>query len=476
MSQASGQEKKEKPMKWWQLSLLGVAFTIGTGYFLGSGIAIQMGGASVLIAFILAAVATYMVFDMLSKMTADEPMKGSFRTYAKKAYGRWAGFSSGWVYWSSELLIMGSQLTALSLFSRFWFPGVPLWIFAGLYAILGLIIILTGTKGFERLEHLFAVIKIAAIVMFLLIAAAALIGWIDGGIYHPKVPVTRNGFLPNGVTGLWASLIFAFYAFGGIEIMGIVALRLREPKQAPKAGKVMLFLLTTVYVLSVGMAVTLIPLGAFQPKKSPFVTVLDQYDLPFVPHIFNGVFIIAGFSTMVASLYAITSMLVTLAEDNDAPDLFAKKWKRKLPIFAIGLTTAGLIASIIMALLLPERLYEYVTTAASLLLIYNWLFILVTSGKLLKLTVWGHAKRIIGMVLILVAIAGTLTHGTSRTGFYVSLLFICVIGTATLVMRAVWKKQPKGTKQEAVVERIQPFMPKKALKVPLAELFRKRIK
>lgn len=115
MSQASGQEKQEKPMRWWQLSLLGVAFTIGTGYFLGSGIAIQMGGASVLIAFILAAFGTYMVFDVLSKMTADEPMKGSFRSYAKKAFGRWAGFSSGWVYWSSELLIMGSQLTALSL-------------------------------------------------------------------------------------------------------------------------------------------------------------------------------------------------------------------------------------------------------------------------------------------------------------------------------------------------------------------------
>lgn len=64
--------------------------------------------------FIFAAFGTYIVFDVLAKMTGKDPQQGSFQTYAAKAFGRWAGFSSGWVYWCSELLIMGSQLTALS--------------------------------------------------------------------------------------------------------------------------------------------------------------------------------------------------------------------------------------------------------------------------------------------------------------------------------------------------------------------------
>ncbi|GJM76480.1 hypothetical protein HMSSN036_86960 [Paenibacillus macerans] len=92
------------------------------------GIGIRMAGPSILIAFVLAAAGTYTVFEVLARMTADRPEQGSFRSYAKRAFGRWAGFGSGWVYWCSELLIMGSQLTALSLFSRFWFPGVPMWI------------------------------------------------------------------------------------------------------------------------------------------------------------------------------------------------------------------------------------------------------------------------------------------------------------------------------------------------------------
>lgn len=64
----------EKKLSWWQLSLLGVACTIGTGYFLGSGLAITIGGPAVLISFIIAATGTYLVFDALSRMTSEHPL------------------------------------------------------------------------------------------------------------------------------------------------------------------------------------------------------------------------------------------------------------------------------------------------------------------------------------------------------------------------------------------------------------------
>jgi L-asparagine transporter-like permease len=447
MSQKANGDSAEKQLKWWQLSLLGVACTIGTGYFLGAGVAIEIAGPAVIISFVLAAFGTYMVFDVLARMTADDPMKGSFRSYAKKAYGHWAGFSSGWVYWSSELLIMGSQLTALSLFTRFWFPNVPMWLFACGYGLLGLIVMLTGTKGFERLEHLFAVIKIAAIVMFLIIAGIAVFGYIHGGYHQPKVPRTLETFLPSGVKGLWSSLIYAFYAFGGIEILGLMAMRLRDPSDAPKSGKIMLLLLTTVYFLSIGLVVILIPWTAFRSGKSPFITVLDNYNLPVIPDIFNGVLIIAGFSTMVASLFAVTTMLVTLAEDHDAPHFFSKNWKKK-PLPALGLTAGGMIISILMALLMPNTVYEYITTAAGLLLLYNWMFILITAGKLLDLGIWGQAKRFIGMLFIVIAVSGTLFHKTSMPGFWVSLGFIVIIGGVTLLKKQGFKRLRTKIKTE----------------------------
>ncbi|PZE21028.1 amino acid permease [Paenibacillus xerothermodurans] len=428
-----------KKLQWWQLSLLGVACTIGTGYFLGASIAITIAGPAVLISFVLAALGTYIVYDMLATMTAEDPLKGSFRSYEKKAYGRWAGFSSGWGYWSSELLIMGSQMAALSLFTRLWFPNVPMWIFASCYAVLALIIVMVGTKGFERMENLFAVVKIAAIIMFLVIASAALMGWIGEGTQPARFPVDE--FFTAGVLGLWSSLIFAFYAFGGIEIMGLMAMRLRDPKQAPKAGKIMLITLGVIYVISLTLALMLIPWTLIHSKESPFVLALNGYDVAFVPHLFNAVFIIAGFSTLVASLFAVTTILVTLADDGDAPAYFAHRGEKKLPLRAVGLTTAGLLVSILMALLLPERLYEYVTTAAGLMLLYNWFFILVTSGRILRLSAWGKTKRFTGMTLIVLAVSGAVLHATSRPGFFISLAFVLIIGVVTIIMHRRWERE-----------------------------------
>ncbi|NRF90838.1 amino acid permease [Paenibacillus frigoriresistens] len=433
---------KSGTMKWWQLSLLGVACTIGTGYFLGSGIAISMGGGSVIIMFILAAFGTYIVFDVLARMTEADPQRGSFRAYAKKAFGRWAGFSSGWVYWSSELLIMGSQLTALSLFTRFWFPTIPMWIFATVYALIGLGVILLGTKAFERTEHIFAIIKVSAIVMFLLIAGAAVLGFITGGAHQPRFRAAQETFLPAGLMGAWSSFIYAFYAFGGIEIMGLMAARLKRPEEAPKAGNVMILLLTTLYIASLILALTLIPLNAIQGNESPFQVALGSYNLPFVPHAFNAILIIAGFSTMVASLFAVTTILITLAQDHDAPLIFARTTtgKRRMPLFAIGFTSGGITVTVLLALLLPDELFEYVTTAAGIMLLLNWLFILLSSGRLLQLTKWGKFKRYLGMVLILTAITGTIFHETSRPGFWISLLFVGIIGLLTLGMRIKWNK------------------------------------
>lgn len=439
MQRKKGAKTKEKKLKWWQLSLLGVACTVGTGFFLASHLAIRIGGPSVVAAYIVAAIGAYLVFDKLSQMTAEDPMEGSFRSYAKKAFGRWAGFSSGWVYWSSELLIMGSQLTALSLFSQFWFPQIPMWCFAAGFGILGLLIIVIGTSGFERMESIFAIMKIAAILMFVVIAVLAITGVFKSSAHGPAFP---KDWLPHGFVGFWAAFIFAFYAYGGLEALGLMTTRLKEPKEAPKAGKVMLLLLMMIYVVSIGLALILEPWKSYIAEESPFVVALADYKLPFVPHLFNAVLIIAGFSTMTASLFAVTIMIVTLAKDGDAPKFFTrgKKKEGKKPLAAIGLTAAGLLASVIFALLMPKSVYEYITTAAGMMLLYNWLFILITSGKLLKLTTWGKVKKYIGITLISFTLIGTLFHKISRPGFFISLGFIAVIGCVTLVMRHFWNK------------------------------------
>ena len=158
---------------------------------------------------------------------------------------------------------------------------------------------------------------------------------------------SAHELFPKGWKGFWSSLIYAFYAYGGIEVIGLMAMRLKKKEDAPKAGIIMLMVLVVIYVLSLGLAVYMAAHGAFTEKESPFVTaLLAQYHFAFFPHVFNAAIILAGFSTMTASLFGVTTLLVTLADSGDAPTLFAKKLKKfkDLPLPSLGLATIGLIA------------------------------------------------------------------------------------------------------------------------------------
>ncbi|MFC9539672.1 amino acid permease [Lysinibacillus sp. NPDC056959] len=431
-------------LSWWQLSLLGIGCTLGTGFFLGTSMAIHKSGPAVLMPFLLAAIATYIVYDALVKMSVDNPDKGSFRTYAKQAFGNWAGFSNGWIYLISEMLIMGSQLMALGIFTKLWFPMLPLWVAASIYAALGLVVILMGMKGFEKFQNIFGALKAAAVVMFIIVAVVLIIkGFNTETTTLDALYANYEEFFSQGVKGIWLGLLYAFYAFGGIEVMGLMVIDLKNPKEAPKAGKVMIITITVIFILAIMLALALISWKDFTIEESPFITALTGYHIPFFADIFNGVLIIAGFSTMVASLYAVITILITLAEDHDAPASLAKKGKMKIPFPAFLFLASGLIVTIVIGFLMPEKIFEYLVTAAGLMLIYNWLFILVTYMKLMELSKWEHVKNGIGMLLIAVTVSGTLGEKTSRLGFFVSLLFIILIGIATWI---VMKRQKQSKK------------------------------
>ncbi|WP_096435257.1 amino acid permease [Alteribacter populi] len=451
---AKTNKKAEKMLTWWQLSLLGIAATIGTGFFLGSSIAIQMAGPSVIFAYIFAAIGTYFVFEALAKMTIDNPETGSFRTYASNAYGRWAGFSSGWVYWASEMLIMGSQLTALAIFTRLWFPGIPIWIFAAIYAILGILVILLGSSTFDRVENVLAVMKVAAILMFIILAIIALLGLLGVKPGKLELPRSYDALFPTGVKGLMPAFIYGFYGFAGIEIVGLLIIRLKKMTDATKSGKLMLLTLALIYITSIGLALLLVPWDTFTTDESPFVTALNRFRIPFIMHIFNGVFIIAGFSTMVASMFAVIRILVVLAGDRDAPAFLAKKINDKLALPAISFMAFWVMVSVIFSMIVPGRIYEYFTTAAGIMLLYNWLFILASYGRLLELSMIQQLKRVSGVILILLAIFGTIFHHISRPGFFISIIFLIIVAVITLIMRHHWNK-PKDPEIPSLFTKIK---------------------
>ncbi|MGO4546429.1 amino acid permease [Paenibacillus sp. 2TAB23] len=432
-------EKKKGNMSWWQLTLFGLGTTTGTGFLLGSSLAIEKSGFSVIINFILAAVGTFLVFQALAKMFAEHSEKGSFRTYSKQAFGHWAGFSHGWVYWSSEMLILGSQLTAIGLFTKFWFPDIPLWILTSGYAALGVGVVLLGSAWFEKTVNMLAIVKLAAIVMFIILACLVIPGVLGTDNAHMHTPKNFQDVFKGGPMGLWTSLIYVFFCFSGIEVMGIMAAELKNPQDAPKSGRFMLITITLLFIVSIGLVMLVTPIEQITTQESPFVSALKDLNYHILVHIFNGVLIIAGFSGLVASLYSVTLVMSMIADEGDAPKLFARKTKKRhFPSGSLGLTITGMIISITIALLLPNKVYEYITTAGGLMLLYTWLYILCASHKLLKLSAWGRGQTYIAIVLLLAAVVGTLFDQITRPGFFISLGFVTIIGTVTFFLRKRW--------------------------------------
>lgn len=132
--------------------------------------------------------------------------------------------------------------------------------------------------------------------------------------------------------------------------------------------------------------------------------------------------------------------------------MFSKKWKEKYPFFALCLIAAGLSGAIMMSLWLPGKVYEYITTAAGLMILYNWAFILLSSGRLLKPSTLGAVKRWSGLVLIMAAVTGTLFHALSRPGFYISLLIVALIALGDWIVQHVRKQRDAPVKESGPEE------------------------
>ncbi|MCC5800954.1 amino acid permease [Rossellomorea vietnamensis] len=435
--QQKKQEKREgTKLSWWQLSLIGIGSVIGAGFFLGTGLSIKTAGPSILIDYMIAGVTAYFVFSALAEMITNDPQKGTFRIYAKKAFGHSFGFVSGWMYWLSGILIMSSEIVALSTFTKFWFPHVPLWIFSILYAVLGFGINLLGASNFGKIESVFAVIKLSTLLIFIVFGALLLFHIITPSELQSAKNAGISPFMPMGIKGTWAALIFVFFSFGGIAVLGIASNELRDKKDVPKAGKGTLFSLVTVYVLSLFFVMSMVSWTKINESESPFVTALSAYHIPFLDSIFNIIIISAAFSTMVGALFSITNVMISLAVDGDAPKGFAEKNDRGVAVKSLMITAIGLGISILFSFLLPNEVYEYITTAAGVMLILNWVIILVSHIKLHpsydasngKFKMFGYPfTSYLGIALILLAISGAMVHANQRIGLFISLGLICVI-------------------------------------------------
>ncbi|GAA1346053.1 amino acid permease [Arthrobacter roseus] len=136
-----------------QMAMIAIGGAIGTGLFLGSGLAIGLAGPSVIISYAVGAVIALILMGCLSEMTVAHPTTGSFGAYAQRYMNPWAGFTVRYSYWFAIICAIGTEVTAISVYMKFWFPSVPAFVWVLLFAGVLLGVNATSVRLFGTVEY-----------------------------------------------------------------------------------------------------------------------------------------------------------------------------------------------------------------------------------------------------------------------------------------------------------------------------------
>lgn len=300
------------------LTMMGLGSAIGAGLFLGTGAGIAAAGPAVLLSYAIAGFLVILVMRMLGEMAAASPSSGSFSTYAEMAFGRTAGFVTGWLYWFTLVMVMGAEMTGAAGFMGAWF-GVDPWIPALVAMVVFAAINLAKVSNFGEFEFWFAAIKVTVIIGFLVVGTLLVFGLLPASDPVGAANFTGlGGFAPNGVSGIAAGLLVVAFAFGGIEIVTIAAAESKDPAlSVGRAVRSVVWRISVFYLGSILVITLLLPWNrldeAQSAAESPFTLVLQQANLSGVVGFMEAVIVLSLLSAFNAQIYATSRMMYSLA-------------------------------------------------------------------------------------------------------------------------------------------------------------------
>ena len=364
-----------------QITMMGLGGAIGTGLFMGSGIAIGYAGPAVVVSYAIAAfIAVVMVFS-LSEMAVMHPAAGSFGVYAETYLNPWAGYVVRYTYWFCQVVAIGGEAVAAGTYMGFWFPAAPVWIWSLGFAAAIVFLNSRSVKNFGTFEYWFALIKVTAIILFIILGGAAIFGVAQPAVGFHNLAGLPGGFAPHGLQGVWMGVIMGIFSFIGVELIAVTAAETPDPRTAiPAALRSMALRLGLFYLLALTIVVSFIPwteVGAKVVAQSPFVRVFAHTGLPYAAGIMNFVVLTAALSSMNANTYLAGRMLFSLSRGDYAPKLFGRLNRAEAPAPAVLASGVAILACAFVSRFTPLA-YNYLFGVALFGAIFVWMVILVS--------------------------------------------------------------------------------------------------
>jgi L-asparagine permease len=379
-----------------QVQMIAIGGAIGSGLFLGAGSRLHSAGPALMLVYALAGVVAFLVVRAMGEMVMHRPTSGSFVSYSREFIGEKAAYFAGWMYFLNWACSGMGDVTAAAVYVKFFAPDVPQWIPALVALAAVLAVNLVSVKIFGELEFWFAAIKVAALVIFMVVAIVVLVSRAPVGdvVTGPQLIFDNGGFFPFGFLPALMILQGVVFAYAGVEMVGVAAGETDNPRKViPKAVNSVGWRIGIFYVGSVLLLVMLLPSSVYQSGVSPFVTVLDKLGIPGAAGVMNIVILTAALSSVNSGLYTTGRVLRSLAFNGSAPSFLSRMSASGVPYAGVILTGVIYLIGVFLNLVLPHDAFEITTEFSAVGIIGMWSMIMIAHLAMYKAAASGRIER-----------------------------------------------------------------------------------
>ncbi|MGP3986066.1 amino acid permease [Streptomyces sp. 3N207] len=378
----AGDAGYSKDLKARHINMIAIGGAIGTGLFLGAGGRLASAGPALAIAYAVCGLFAFFVVKALGELVLHRPSSGSFVSYAREFLGEKGAYVAGWMYFLNWSTTGIADITAIALYTHYWsfFTDIPQWVLALIALAVVLAINMISVKIFGELEFWFAVIKVAALVVFMVIGIVLLATQHPVGGDTPGLGqiTDHGGVFPTGLMPVIIVMQGVVFAYSSVELVGVTAGETAEPeKVVPKAVNAIMWRVGLFYVGSVLLLALLLPWDKYQDGQSPFVTVLSKLGVDGAGDVMNLVVLTAAMSSLNSGLYSTGRILRSMAMAGTAPKFTARMNASQVPYGGILLTSAVCVIGVGLNYVVPGKAFEIVLNIAALGIVSTWCTIML---------------------------------------------------------------------------------------------------
>ncbi|GMG40126.1 unnamed protein product [Ambrosiozyma monospora] len=365
------------------LQMIAIGGSIGTGLFVGSGGALSAGGpASLIIAWILTGVMMYSTVQALGELAVAFPVSGSFVQYNTRFISSPWGFTMTWNYVMGWAVTLPLELVAASMTIKYWDDKTNPCAWVTIFFVVISLINFFGVRGYGEAEFFMSLIKVLAIIGFIILGIVLICGGGPQGGYLGGTYWQNPGAFSHGFKGVCSVFVTAGFSFSGTELCGLAAAETENPsKNLPKATKQVFWRITLFYIVSLTLIGLLVPydeprlLGgssSADATASPFVIAIKNGGIKGLPSVFNVVIMIAILSVGNSCVYATSRSVLSLAEQGFGPKWFGYVDREGRPLVGIIITIAIGALCYLAAYKDEDTIFTWMLSLSGLSAFFTW--------------------------------------------------------------------------------------------------------